>query len=392
MTLTDEEKSEARGTDPRAAAIIDRCDDMSAETLGAPARADAPVRPDQPSRPTSRGRGSGIETIGARRPLVGPRGRRVVRPLDRVGLDRRRARSPRARAVRLRPSHRADAQDIFLVGPDRHRGRRVHRRRRRPARGRHRRRRSGHRRAGVAGPVPVLPPRRGRAAWSTRVRTDEQRRAGRRHRQHLPDRTTPSGSRWPPVSPRGRSPPACGSRTSGSAACTWPTSSSKGTTAWSSSTRCPWASPRAPWPSSSRNSDGASSEATTGTCPVVDAHTMNPDVVLATLRRLGGSVERIFIVGCQPADLHDGMGLTPAVAAAVDDAADLCVQLVSELVEPVEKGASPMIRRLVRLAAARRRGRAGDQVAARHRPVPQDAGDVGRWAAPACRTSCSAPG
>ena len=30
---------------------------------------------------------------------------------------------------------------------------------------------------------------------------------------------------------------------------------------------------------------------------------MNPDVVLATLRRLGGSVEKILIVGCQPAEL-----------------------------------------------------------------------------------------
>jgi hydrogenase maturation protease len=75
--------------------------------------------------------------------------------------------------------------------------------------------------------------------------------------------------------------------------------------------------------------------------PVVDAHTMNPDVVLATLRHLGGSVERILIVGCQPADLRDGMGLTPAVAGAVGDAAHLCVQLVSEMVEPVTKGAFP---------------------------------------------------
>src|SRR3984957_18605891 len=31
-----------------------------------------------------------------------------------------------------------------------------------------------------------------------------------------------------------------------------------------------------------------------GGVPVVDAHTMNPDVVLATLRHLGGSVERIL--------------------------------------------------------------------------------------------------
>ena len=73
----------------------------------------------------------------------------------------------------------------------------------------------------------------------------------------------------------------------------------------------------------------------------MDAHTMNPEVVLATLRRLGGSVEKIFVVGCQPADLRDGMGLTPAVAAAVGDAAHLCVELVSEMVEPVTKGAFP---------------------------------------------------
>ena len=73
--------------------------------------------------------------------------------------------------------------------------------------------------------------------------------------------------------------------------------------------------------------------------PVVDAHTMSPDVVLATLRRLGGSVEKILIVGCQPADLQDGMKLTPAVAAAVEDAAQMCFHLVSEMVEPVRKGA-----------------------------------------------------
>jgi hydrogenase maturation protease len=74
---------------------------------------------------------------------------------------------------------------------------------------------------------------------------------------------------------------------------------------------------------------------------VVDAHTMNPDVVLGTLHHLGGSVERIFIIGCQPANLQDGMGLSPAVAAAVDDAAEMCRQLVSELLAPTEKGVHP---------------------------------------------------
>ncbi|HEX3796327.1 MAG TPA: hydrogenase maturation protease [Acidimicrobiales bacterium] len=69
--------------------------------------------------------------------------------------------------------------------------------------------------------------------------------------------------------------------------------------------------------------------------PVVDAHTMSPDVVLASLAYLGGSVDTIFIVGCQPADLQDGMGLTPAVAAAVNDAVEMCCQLASEIVQPV---------------------------------------------------------
>jgi hydrogenase maturation protease len=72
---------------------------------------------------------------------------------------------------------------------------------------------------------------------------------------------------------------------------------------------------------------------------VVDAHTMSPDVVLASLRRLGGSVERIFIVGCQPASLQEGIGLSPPVAAAVDGATQLCLQLVSEMVESAKKGA-----------------------------------------------------
>ena len=75
--------------------------------------------------------------------------------------------------------------------------------------------------------------------------------------------------------------------------------------------------------------------------PVVDAHTMQPDAVLATLKWLGGSVASIFIIGCQPADLRDGMGLTPDVAAAVDGAAQMCCDLVLEMVAPVTKGVHP---------------------------------------------------
>jgi len=60
----------------------------------------------------------------------------------------------------------------------------------------------------------------------------------------------------------------------------------------------------------------------------VDAHTMSPDVVLATLANLGGSVGRTVIVGCQPADLREGMGLSLAVASVVDDAANLCLEVL----------------------------------------------------------------
>ena len=65
--------------------------------------------------------------------------------------------------------------------------------------------------------------------------------------------------------------------------------------------------------------------------PVVDAHSMSPGVVLSMLAGLGGSVDRIVVIGCQPGSLEEGIGLTDAVAAAVDGAVDLCLEVLSEL-------------------------------------------------------------
>ncbi|MHB1928952.1 MAG: hydrogenase maturation protease [Acidimicrobiales bacterium] len=65
--------------------------------------------------------------------------------------------------------------------------------------------------------------------------------------------------------------------------------------------------------------------------PPVDAHRMTPDLVFTTLARLGGSLDRVLVVGCQPGSLEPGIGLSPAVAAAVRPAADLAVQLAAEL-------------------------------------------------------------
>ncbi len=71
---------------------------------------------------------------------------------------------------------------------------------------------------------------------------------------------------------------------------------------------------------------------------VVDAHSMGPDVVLASLARLGGQVGHIRVVGCQPATLDEGVGLSPPVAAAVEGAVDLCLELVNDIVQPNGKG------------------------------------------------------
>jgi len=114
MTLTDEEKSEARGTDPRAAAIIDRCDDMSAETLGALHGQMRPVR--SSGAPEGLGEFEEFETTGGSDvPWWDPEIDATFDPWTEsvwiAGME-----VTKGTAVRLRPSHRADAQDIFLAG------------------------------------------------------------------------------------------------------------------------------------------------------------------------------------------------------------------------------------------------------------------------------------
>jgi hydrogenase maturation protease len=59
----------------------------------------------------------------------------------------------------------------------------------------------------------------------------------------------------------------------------------------------------------------------------LDAHGMQPDAVLGLLRLLGGDAGRVLVVGCEPACLNQGIGLSPVVAAAVPKAADLVIGL-----------------------------------------------------------------
>jgi hydrogenase maturation protease len=67
---------------------------------------------------------------------------------------------------------------------------------------------------------------------------------------------------------------------------------------------------------------------------VVEMHSLDPVKVLRLLHRLGGHVDRLLLVGCEPLpldvdDVHQGLSV--AVAAAVDEA----VKMVQALTEKV---------------------------------------------------------
>jgi hydrogenase maturation protease len=71
---------------------------------------------------------------------------------------------------------------------------------------------------------------------------------------------------------------------------------------------------------------GAAAEETTA---VLDAHGMQPDVVLNLVRLLGADPGRVVLVGCQPAVLDHSMALSPAVEEAVGPAVDAVVELIA---------------------------------------------------------------
>jgi len=89
LTMTDDEKREARATDPRARAILDRVEAMSPDTLGALHGTVRSAEFFNPSGTPSPDEASVF--VGARRVAKGSR-------------------------VRLRPNRRADAMDMFLAG------------------------------------------------------------------------------------------------------------------------------------------------------------------------------------------------------------------------------------------------------------------------------------
>jgi len=63
---------------------------------------------------------------------------------------------------------------------------------------------------------------------------------------------------------------------------------------------------------------------------LVDGHDLDPAAVLGMVKLLGGSIRRTVVVGCEPADLDERMGLSPPVALAVEEAVRLVRRLVDE--------------------------------------------------------------
>jgi hydrogenase maturation protease len=64
--------------------------------------------------------------------------------------------------------------------------------------------------------------------------------------------------------------------------------------------------------------------------PLIDAHGMEPESVLALVETLGGSVGRVLVVGCEPASVTERMGLSEPVSRAVEPAARVVRELLEE--------------------------------------------------------------
>jgi hydrogenase maturation protease len=60
-----------------------------------------------------------------------------------------------------------------------------------------------------------------------------------------------------------------------------------------------------------------------------DAHGMQPEVVLDMAGTLGAEAGRVLVVGCEPMSMEEGIGLSPPVAAAVDEAVRVVTRLVT---------------------------------------------------------------
>ncbi len=75
----------------------------------------------------------------------------------------------------------------------------------------------------------------------------------------------------------------------------------------------------------------------------IEPHGMNPLKVLAMVKSMGGEFGKILLIGCEPEPLaedEEKMGLSAAVALAVDEAADKIEMLVTKILEENRQSAA----------------------------------------------------
>ncbi|MEU3207441.1 hydrogenase maturation protease [Streptomyces cyaneofuscatus] len=81
----------------------------------------------------------------------------------------------------------------------------------------------------------------------------------------------------------------------------------------------------------------------------LDTHAMDPATVLGLLHDLhagaGGTLpDEVYVVGCEPRDTGEGIGLSPPVEEAVAPAVDLVLGLLSRRADPVPDPAPDSVR------------------------------------------------
>jgi len=85
-----------------------------------------------------------------------------------------------------------------------------------------------------------------------------------------------------------------------------------------------------------RLAPSADADGTLAGNPMFNAHGMQPDVVLAMLDLLDAGDRQVLVVGCEPASLDYGIGLSEPVAAAVGSAVTVVLDLVASAAESGE--------------------------------------------------------
>lgn len=63
----------------------------------------------------------------------------------------------------------------------------------------------------------------------------------------------------------------------------------------------------------------------------LDAHAMDPGAVFASLNALGGTPPHTIVIGCEVANVDEGIGLSDAVAAAVPSAVRAVEDVLTDL-------------------------------------------------------------